>query len=107
MTGCQFLLSTIDNAQKAEAIADALVQERLAACVSIVTNLFSVYRWQGAIEKNTEMLLIIKTSEERREELTRRLVELHPYEVPEVIAFPVAAGHGPYLDWILESVSAK
>ena len=105
MSECQFLLSTIDNAQQAEAIAEALVTERLAACVNLVSNVFSVYRWQGAIEKTSEVLLIVKTSEEKRDKAMRRLVELHPYEVPEVIAFPIQAGHRPYLAWVLESVS--
>jgi periplasmic divalent cation tolerance protein len=107
MTQCQFLLSTIDNAQQAEAIAEALVTERLAACVNLVSNVFSIYKWRGAIEKTAEILLIIKTSEEKREKAMRRLVELHPYEVPEVIAFPIEAGHAPYLAWVLESVAEE
>lgn len=107
MTRCHFLLSTIDNPQQAEAIAGALVEERLAACVNVVSNVFSVYRWQGAIEKTSEILLIIKTSEQKRKAVMKRLVELHPYEVPEVISFPIEAGHGPYLSWILESVSGE
>jgi len=81
-------------------IARTLVEERLAACVNRVPGLVSTYWWQGKIEEDEEVLLVIKTSEEKLEALLKRVPELHPYSVPEVLALPVAAGHGPYLEWL-------
>ena len=88
-----------DEAQ-ADAIASALVEERLAACVNIVPGVRSIYRWKGEICDDTETLAVIKTEAQRFDAMKARLVELHPYEVAEVIAMPVEAGHAPYLDWI-------
>lgn len=84
----------------AETIAQALVGERLAACVSILPGMRSVYRWKGALESSQEVLLLVKTTEARLQALTARVVELHPYELPEVIAVEVAAGLPAYLAWI-------
>ena len=98
-------LSTVGSAEDAERIARALVERRLAACVNVVPNVVSVYRWKGAVEKDEEHLLVIKTRAERLEALRQALVELHPYEVPELVALPVEAGHAPYLAWLDESVS--
>jgi periplasmic divalent cation tolerance protein len=99
------VLSTLPGPEKAAEIARALVEERLAACVNLVPAVRSIYRWQGAISDDTETLAIIKTTAARYDELARRLVELHPYEVPEVIAIPVAAGHAAYLAWLGDSVT--
>ncbi len=105
MSGRVVALSTVGTAEDAERIARALVERRLAACVNVVPGVVSVYRWKGAVERDEERLLVIKTRAERLEELRRALVELHPYEVPELLALPVEAGHGPYLAWLDESVS--
>ena len=83
-------------------LADTLVDERLAACVNIVPGLRSVYRWQGAVERSDEVLLLIKTTRARLPALSARVVELHPHELPEVVAVEVAGGLSAYLDWVVE-----
>ena len=88
-----------DEAQ-AEAIARALVGERLAACVNMIANVRSIYRWRGAIEDARECLLLIKTHARLYGKLERRVKELHSYEVPEVIAMRIEAGARDYLSWI-------
>jgi periplasmic divalent cation tolerance protein len=98
-------LSTVSTAAEAERIATALVDRGLAACVNVVPGVVSVYRWKGEIHRDEERLLVIKTRSERFEELRDLLVSLHPYEVPELIGFEIAAGHAPYLAWLDESVS--
>lgn len=105
MSGRIVALSTVGSAEDAERIARELVGRRLAACVNVVGGVVSVYRWKGAVERDEERLLVIKTRAERLEELRQALVELHPYEVPELVALPVEAGHAPYLAWLDESVS--
>lgn len=89
----------------ADRLARALVDERLAACVSRVPGAVSTYRWQGQVEMAAEVLLLIKTTPERFAALHTRLVELHPYDVPEVIACEIVAGHAPYLDWLRAGVA--
>jgi periplasmic divalent cation tolerance protein len=96
--------STVAKAEDAERIAGELVERRLAACVNIVPGLVSVYRWKGAVERDTEVLLVMKTRGERLEALRQALVDLHPYEVPELVALPIVGGHPPYLAWLDESV---
>jgi periplasmic divalent cation tolerance protein len=103
-TGPVLVLSTVGKREDAERIADALVGERLAACVNVVPGLLSVYRWKGAVQREDELLLLIKTRAERVEEMGARLRALHPYELPEMIVLPIAGGHGPYLDWIADGV---
>lgn len=96
--------STVAAATDAERIATVLVERGLAACVNVVPGVVSIYRWKGAVERELEVLLVIKTRAERFEALREALVSLHPYEVPELIALPVAAGHPPYLAWLDEAV---
>lgn len=97
--------STVGTAEDAERIARALVERRLAACVNVVPGVVSVYRWKGEVCRDEERLLVIKTRADRLEALREALVGLHPYELPELVALPVAAGHAPYLAWLDESVS--
>jgi periplasmic divalent cation tolerance protein len=97
-------LSTVAGAADGEKIARALVERRLAACVNLIPGLVSTYRWKGAVERDNECLLVIKTRTERLDELREALVALHPYEVPELIVLPVVGGHPPYLSWLDESV---
>jgi periplasmic divalent cation tolerance protein len=99
------VLSTVAKAEDAERIARALVERRLAACVNVVPGLVSVYRWKGAIERDSEQLLVIKTRRDRFLALSEAIVALHPYEVPEIVALPLGAGHAPYLAWLDESVA--
>ncbi len=99
------LLSTFPSTDKAAEIARVLVEERLAACVNLVGEVRSIYRWQGDISDDREALAIIKTTPERYAALEARLRALHPYEVPELIALPVTAGAAPYLAWLGAQVS--
>jgi periplasmic divalent cation tolerance protein len=99
------LLSTLPDPEKAAAIARILVEERLAACVNLVPAIRSIYRWQDAVQDAAETLVIMKTTYGCAEALRVRLVELHPYEVPEVIALSVTDGHGPYLAWVASQVT--
>ena len=98
-------LSTCPDADSARRIADALVDARLAACVSVVPGVLSTYRWQGAIERSEEVLLLIKTTHDALPALQARLPELHPYELPELLAVE-AAGSPVYLQWIAREVQA-
>lgn len=100
------VLCTIGAADDAEHLARQLVERRLAACVNLVPGLVSIYRWKGRVERDEERLLVIKTGASRFEELKAAIVALHPYDVPEIVALPVSAGHEPYLAWLGESVSS-
>lgn len=91
---------TCPDAETADRLAHALVEERLAACVGRLPGMRSVYRWEGAIEQADEVLLLIKTTKDRFEALAARVAELHPYELPELIAVEVRAGLPGYLGWI-------
>jgi periplasmic divalent cation tolerance protein len=99
------VLSTVASALDGERLARALVERRVAACVSVLPGVASFYRWEGRVEQSEERLLLIKTRSDRFEELRATLVDLHPYEVPEVLALEVSKGHGPYLSWLDESVA--
>ncbi len=94
---------TAPSNEVAAAIAESLVTGRLAACVNIVGGILSIYTWKGELCREEECLMIIKTRLELFEPLRERIVALHPYEVPEIVAIPIVAGHVPYLDWIDES----
>lgn len=96
----RIVLSTFPSPDKAAEIAKILVEEQLAACVNLLPSVRSIYRWQGAISDDTETLALIKTTAERYDALAARLVSLHPYEVPELVALSPASGHAPYLAWI-------
>jgi periplasmic divalent cation tolerance protein len=94
------VLSTAGSRAEGEAIASALVGERLAACVNIVAPVTSIYRWQGAIERAEEVLLVIKTRQALIAKVGARLAALHSYDVPELIALPIVAGARAYLAWL-------
>jgi periplasmic divalent cation tolerance protein len=86
----------------ADRIAQALVDDRLAACVNVIPGVHSVYRWQGAVERAEEVLLLAKTTNERLQALTARVYSLHPDELPELVAVEVAGGSPAYLAWVAE-----
>lgn len=100
MSDIRIVFCTCPDTDSASRIAEALVGERLAACVNILPAIDSVYRWQGAIERASEVQLIIKTVEARVDALTARIRALHPYELPEVVAIEAASGWPAYLDWV-------
>ena len=104
MSGRIIVLSTVGGADEAERIAETLVEQGLAACVNVIPGLVSIYRWKGRVQRDGECLLLIKTRAERFEALRQAIVSLHPYELPEVVALPIAAGHEPYLAWLDASV---
>jgi periplasmic divalent cation tolerance protein len=91
---------TCPDPASAQALAAALVGERLAACVSHLPGAVSTYRWNGQVSTDCEELLLIKTVGSRFEAMKARLLALHPYDVPELVAVPVARGHHAYLDWV-------
>lgn len=90
----------------ARQIGTALVENQLAACVNLLSPATSIYSWKGKIETDVEIPALIKTTEEAFQQLLAKLTDLHPYEVPEIIATPIIEGSKLYLDWIRENVSA-
>ena len=108
MTDKLVVLVTCRSAKEAERIARRLVQARLAACGNIVRSpVRSIYRWKDKIESAREFLLVIKTSRRRFPELQAAIKHLHSYEVPEIIALPIAAGSQGYLSWLAESLAPR
>ena len=93
-------LTTCPNRDAADRIATALVEERLAACVNIVPGIHSTYRWQGEVIRAEELLLIVKTTADRFDALRERLPQLHPYELPELVAVESVDGLPAYLHWV-------
>ena len=104
MTDKRVVLTTCGSIEEARSIAHALVERQLAACVNIVPQIESVYRWQGEVETGVEWLLVIKTTREVCERVRETLSELHSYELPECIEIGIEDGSAAYLDWIGESV---
>jgi periplasmic divalent cation tolerance protein len=100
MTDALVVLVTTPSPERAAEIARAVVEERLAACGNVLPGLRSIYRWEGKVQDDAEALLVLKTTRARFEALRDRVLALHPYEVPEVIALPVEAGSARYLAWI-------
>ena len=101
------VLITAANSEEAARFADLLLERRLAACVQILPEMESVYRWQGKIERQKEVLLIAKTIKSRFEELESNVRAIHSYETPEIIALPLEAGSPAYLEWLNSSVSVE
>jgi periplasmic divalent cation tolerance protein len=99
------MLSTVDSMETAGRIARVLVEEKEAACVNIVPGIRSIYRWEGNVCDDNELLLIIKTTGARFEAVRRRVRSLHPYQLPESIAVPIVAGDTEYLAWLRANVA--
>jgi periplasmic divalent cation tolerance protein len=96
---------TTAHSEEAARLADMLISQRLAACVQILPEMESVYRWQGRIERQKEVLLIAKTTKDKFEALEREVRAIHSYETAEIVALALAAGSAPYLEWLNSSVS--
>ncbi|MGH9753135.1 MAG: divalent-cation tolerance protein CutA [Blastocatellia bacterium] len=100
------VLTTVEKQEDGERLAGLLVERELAACVQILPPMTSIYRWQGAIERASEVLLLIKTTGAAYPRLEAAIKENHPYQTPEIIALPVEAGSGEYLNWLAASINA-
>jgi len=98
---------TTPSVEEGRTIARALVTEHLAACVNVVPGVHSVFFWEGQLQEEAEVLLVVKTRRERYQALQRRILELHAYSVPEVLALAVEAGSPAYLAWVGETVRAE
>ena len=100
MTDYIVVFVTAKSEKEAEKIAQVLLKEKLAACVNIAPGLKSVFRWKGKISAEVEVLLMIKTKDRLFEKLKKKIIEIHSYDVPEIIALPILAGFEKYLDWL-------
>ena len=98
------VLMTAANGEEAARLADMLIGAHLAACVQILPEMESVYRWQGKIERQPEILLLAKTARSKFDDLQREVRALHSYETPEIIALPIVAASTPYLEWLSASL---
>ena len=102
---CVVVWTTIGRMANCREIASILVNERLAACVNVLAEMESIYRWKGQVESDYERQLVMKTTAERVPALRDRVLELHDYEVPEFIVTPIVGGSEAYLDWIRQSTA--
>ncbi len=100
---CVVVLTTIGNGDDAHALASILVNERLAACINVLAEMDSTYRWKGGVESERERQIVIKTTADRLPALQARVHDLHPYELPEFLVLPITGGSEKYLSWIRES----
>jgi periplasmic divalent cation tolerance protein len=98
------LLSTAPSLEVAHLVARTLVEEQLAACVNVVPGVRSIYRWEGKVQDDAELLLVIKTTPAREQQAVARLRQVHPYTCPEAIALPIVGGNPAYLAWLQEVV---
>lgn len=96
---------TAPSGEEAATIVNRLVEERLVACGNVVPGLRSIYRWEGEVHDDPEVLVVLKTVEGSVRAVIERSAELHPYDVPEILVLPVNVGYGPYLDWVRNETS--
>jgi periplasmic divalent cation tolerance protein len=94
------IYSTTGSVEEARKIARILVEEKLVACVNIIPNIESIYRWEGNIEEDKECVLLAKTTDKNVDKAIQRIKTLHSYEVPDIVAIPVTHGFKEYLDWV-------
>lgn len=104
MTDARIVLTTAGSPEEAEHIARAIIERSLAACINIIPQIQSVYRWQGKVEQAAECLLVIKTTMSAFKALHDAIKELHSYELPECVMLEITDGSKPYLDWIAGSI---
>jgi periplasmic divalent cation tolerance protein len=107
MTDKRIVLTTAPSEEEAKKIARHLVEQQLAACVNVISQAESVYRWQGKVESNREWLLLIKTSAERFPAVRDAIRELHSYDLPECIAITIEEGSAEYLEWLADSLGGE
>jgi periplasmic divalent cation tolerance protein len=107
MSAVSLVMVTVGDGEEALTIARTLIEERIVACVNIVPRIRSIYRWKGEVCDEAEQLLIMKTRSDLFPRLQKRIVELHSYEVPEIISFPIAKGLPDYLNWVIENTQDK
>jgi len=100
------VMVTVPSADKGAEIGRALVAERLCACVNVLPGLRSIYRWEGQVTEDAEALCLIKTRRSLFEPLRDRVLALHPYSVPEIVALDITQGSAPYLRWIVDATQA-
>lgn len=98
------VVTTAPDSSVAESLATRIVEERLAACANVVPGVTSIFRWEGEVQRETEVLVVFKTTRAGFADLRDRIVALHPYDVPEVLAFPVSSGSDDYLRWVVREV---
>jgi periplasmic divalent cation tolerance protein len=106
VTGILAVLCTCPDAGTARDLACGLVERRLAACVNVLPEIRSIYRWRGEVQVDGEVLMVIKTTRDAYAALESWLLEHHPYDVPELLALPAAAGSADYLEWVMSEVGA-
>lgn len=102
---CVVILSTAPDVLLAKRIAHVLVEEKLAACVQLTQPCLSIYEWKGEVQGDEEIGMIIKTSRAQARQAIDRLVQMHPYEVPEAVVVPVVGGHLDYLNWVSQQTT--
>jgi len=98
------ILTTVSTVEEGESIANKLVEKELAACINIIPKINSVYRWEGQIQSESEVLLLIKTTKDLETEVYRDVQNVHPYDTPELITLPITNGSDSYLDWMTAAV---
>ncbi len=103
-TAALLIMTTTDSAEAAERIAEALIERELAACVQILPPMISLYRWQGRIERGSEVLLLIKSAQSLYPQVEAAIRENHSYETPEIIGMAINTGSEAYLKWLNDSV---
>ena len=101
------ILTTASAVEEGQSIANTLVEKQLAACVNIIPNISSVYRWEGQIQSETEVLLLIKTTKDLEAEVYREVQNVHSYDTPELITLPITNGSKTYLDWMTNAVGKQ
>ena len=101
----KIILSTHDNLLQAQSLAKLLVEDRAAACVNLIPGMSSVFRWEGDVQVESELLMIIKTTAEKLPEVQALLEEQHSYEVPEIVALDGRVLHKPYMDWVRDCLA--
>ena len=107
MTDARMVYVTVPDEGVGVSLVTALLEQKLVACGNLVAGVRSIYRWEGKICDDAEHLLILKTTSSALSALKARVLELHPYECPEIIAIPVTDGHSAYIDWIRQNVIAS